>query len=215
MGFSDFFLGSQGTPGEHGIDYAADYEDYQGIRDSLNNYWQGLLGGQEPSWLTNYSNQILESQLAGLNRDYYGDPGNRSGSAFGNAMEVGAQTGVGPKAATANANKVNWDLMAKKAAAREAMNKYRMSWMGGAVNQAGSNMLGLPQGQRAFQYNVQPTAGTPGFLQYAAQGLGQGIGGALGGGLTSGLGSLFSSGGGGALSMTPNGIGAGVGGQFP
>ena len=173
MGWAeDFFMGTEGTPGEHGIDvaYIDDYADYQGIRNQLKDYWQGLMSFQEPEMFQRYTDRILDNQYSNLDRIYLGDPGNRSQSAMGLAAQAGAMTGVGPKATLANTQKVNYELAAKKAAAQQAIDNYRMRWMGDSANQAAMGMAKLPQGQRFYAegYNIQPTAGTPGFLSKAA-----------------------------------------------
>ena len=206
MGFGDFFLGSEGTPGEHGIDvaYIDEYDDAAAMRNNLVNYWQNMMSGnaQLPQGLQDYSNQILDYQMSNLNRSYMGDPGNRSGSAFGRAMEMGAQTGIGDKATMAQGQKVNYELEAKKAAAREAMNKYRMSWLGGQAANAPGQMQQLYMGARnptyaASAYNIQPQAGTEGFLSKAGGALataaGTALGGPIGGTMAGSLSSMFGN----------------------
>jgi hypothetical protein len=168
MGFGDFLFGSEGTPGEHGIDtvYYDDYDDYAGIRKSMVDYWSGIMAGQEPEWLTRYSDQLLRGQLRDINRDYLGVEGDRTDSALGLGAQIDASMGTGK---ATNINRTVQDMMAKRQAARQASASYRQSYMGNAANVAGKNLLGLPQGQRAYSsgYNIQPTAGTEGFLSKA------------------------------------------------
>lgn len=200
MGFGDFFLGSEGTAGEHGIDttYYDDYADYQGIRGSVNDYWSGIMQGEEPEWMRKYLPSVLQEQYADLNRTYLGDPGDRGNSAMGIAEQVGAQTGIGPKSTVAQTGKVNYELAAKKAAANAAMQKYRATFMGNAANQGASpqGLMGLPQGQRVFSsgYNIQPQAGTEGFLSKAGGAVAQGAGMAMGAGVAGAM-PGFGSGG--------------------
>ena len=164
----EYFMGTEGTPGEHGIDtaYFDDYGDYQGMRDQMNDYWTGAMNFEESPGMKAYSEGILENDYASLDREYMGDPGDRSGSMFGNAMEAGSISGLGGERNTGEFNKVNYELQAKKAAAKAAMNKYRMDYMGEAAMRAPEGMAKLPQGQRGemFPYKVDPVAGETGWL---------------------------------------------------
>jgi len=170
MGFmGDFFMGTEGTPGEHGIDvaYLDDYGDYEGMRDQMNDYWSGAMNFQESDAMKNFSSGILDEQYGALDRNYLGDPGNRGNSAMGLAGQIGAQAGLGPKATVAQQGKVNYELQAKKAAAKAAMDKYRMEYMGQSAMRAPEGMSRLPQGQKTAtsSYNVAPTEGQPGWLK--------------------------------------------------
>jgi hypothetical protein len=182
MGFGDFLFGSEGSPGEAGLLYAKDYGDYAGIRADLIDYAQGIMAGKEPEFFNTYIPQIERHQEQALNRYYLGDPGYRSSSAMNLAAQTGAITGVGPKATVAQQGRVANELAAKKAAAQNAMNKYRLNWMGQGQWNAQNNLLQLPQGQRAFPYQIQPQSGSPGFLQQALGAMtGIGIGNMMGG----------------------------------
>jgi hypothetical protein len=178
-----FFTGSS-TPGEHGIDtaYLDDYADYQGIRDQVRDYSMNIMGGQEPEGFANFASSIYNDEAQNLDRDYYGDPGNRSNSAFGLAAQQGAALGTGPKSTVAFQGKAFNELEARKIAARAAIQKARLAFMQQASLQAPQNLLGLAQGPRAVSspYNIQPTS-TPGFLSEVGSGLGKGLGAGIGG----------------------------------
>ena len=172
MGFMDMFMGSPGTPGEHGIDvaYIDEYDDYAGIRSNLIDYYTGIMQGQEPSYMQNYLPQIEKQQEQEYNRMYLGDPGQRQTSAFGQAAQTGAMTGVGPKATVSNQGQVGNELAAKKAAAKAAMAKYKMDWMGGAQWNATQGMASLPRNPtyEAFGWQTPGTPGSEGFLSKMA-----------------------------------------------
>lgn len=167
-GIGDFFFGSEGTPGEHGIDisYIDEYDDYAGIRGDLIDYYSGILQGREPQFFQEYLPQIEQQQEQALNRYYLGDPGNRQTSAMGLAGQTGSMAGVGPKGTVAQQGKVNYELQAKKAAAKAAMNKYRADWMGQAQFKSTEGLQRLPRNPayESASYQIQPQAGTEGFL---------------------------------------------------
>jgi hypothetical protein len=172
MGFMDFFMGSEGTPGEHGIDvfYPEEYDDYADIRKDLVNYYGGVMQGQEPAFFQSYLPGIEQQQEEALNRYYLGDPGYRGTSAMGLAEQRGAKLGVGPKATAAMGQKVDFELAAKKAAAKAAMDKYRLNWMGNAQWKATEGLQGLPRTPEYYAsgYEIQPGQGSQGLLQGAA-----------------------------------------------
>ena len=209
MGFGDFLFGSEGTPGEHGIDvaYIDDYGDYAGMRQQMGDYYSGIMQGEEPAWMKNYLPGIEQAQNQALDRAYLGEGNNMSNSAMSLAGASGAATGVGPKATMAYQGKVGQDLAAKKAEAKMQMDQLRANWMGNNSMAAAQGMNAMPQGQRysAQGYNIQPGAGSEGFLSKAAgmamssmmPGMGGmgGLGGMMGGGGAGGGGGGFMSGG--------------------
>jgi len=172
MGFGDFLFGSEGTPGEHGIDvaYIDDYGDYAGMRQQMGDYYSGIMQGEEPAWMKNYLPGIEQAQNQALDRAYLGEGNNMSNSAMSLAGASGAATGVGPKATMAYQGKVGQDLAAKKAEAKMQMDQLRANWMGNNSMAAAQGMNAMPQGQRysAQGYNIQPGAGSEGFLSKAA-----------------------------------------------
>jgi hypothetical protein len=163
------FGGSKGSSGSHGIDvaYIDEYEDYPAIRQNLIDYYTGIMQGQEPEFFQRYLPGIESEMEQSLNRYYLGDAGDRSSSAMGLAGQVGAATGVGPKATFAQQGKVANELAAKKAAAKAAMQQYRMNWMGQGQNMAQAGLSALPRAQThyAAPYNVAPGQSSPGMLQ--------------------------------------------------
>ena len=160
--FKDFFMGTDATPAEHGIDvqYIDDYADYAGIRKGLIDYWQGALQGDVPEWLTKYSDELLRGNMRGINEDYLGLPGDRSNSQLGLAGQVDASRGTGKATTT---NRTIQQMMSKKSAAREASAGYRLGSMGQIVSEANKGMLELPQGQRyaSSRFTTPGDPGTP------------------------------------------------------
>lgn len=210
MGLGDFLFGSEGTPGEHGIDYLKldEYDDYPGIREDLNQYYGGILEGKEPGFFEDYIPGIQKQEEQALDRYYLGDPGDRGNSAMGLAGQIGAQTGVGPKATFAQQGKVGNELAAKKTAARAAWDKYRVGWMGDAQFQATAGLQNQPRTPSfvASGYNIDPGAGSEGFLQGAAKAwAGGGFQGA------SNLMNLLPQGGGTTTTTTGGDFGGGAG----
>lgn len=201
-GISDALFGSKGSPGQHGIDivYPDEYDDYLGLRSNLINYYQGILQGQEPAFFSSYLPRIEEQQEQALNRYYLGEGAHRGSSAMGLAEQIGASKGIGAPATVSAQNRVANELSAKKAAARAAMDKYRLNWMGNAQNMAQQGLQNLPRAKDYYAsgYNIQPTQGGPGFLQGALE--------AWGGAGFPGMGSLgkmFGGGGGGGSFGNP------------
>jgi hypothetical protein len=179
--------GGGGSGGEHGIDtvYLDDYDDYADLRKNLISYYQNVMQGQEPDFFQRYLPGIEGEMESSLNRFYLGDQGDRSSSAMGLAGQIGAATGVGPKATFAQQGKVANELAAKKAAAKAAMQEYRMNWMGQGQWQAGEGLQGLPQGQRTFSapYSVAPQESGGGLMDLVGTFGGKMLDGWLGGGM--------------------------------
>jgi hypothetical protein len=188
----DFFMGADPVAAEHGMDttYYDDYDDIKGIRGGLVDYWQGLQSGQAPEWLTQYSDQILSSQLQGTNQDYLGFEGDRSNSAFGIARQQDAALGTGKGTGV---NRTVQQMMEKKRALREASMKFRAGSMQSEVANSSQGLLGLAgiQGPRAESaaWSTPGSEGSPGFLMDTFKNVvGAGVGGfsnAIGGGLAS------------------------------
>ena len=190
----DFLFGGKGQAGEAGLlsERLAGYGDEEALRMKVNDYWSSIMQGDQPDWMKRYLPQIQQESDQAINREYLGEGNRRSNSAMGLAGQIGAQTGVGPKATIAQQGKVNYELQAKKAAAKAAMDKYRMNFMGQNAMTAPQGMALLPQGQRTFSsaYNVAPTQGSQGFLKEAfGQVMNAGLSAATGG-LTSMLGKI-------------------------
>jgi len=220
MGIGEFFFGSEGQPGEHGIDtyIHPEYDDYQGIRNQMRDYYSGVLQGQVPEQFSNYLDTALQGDEAAFDRYYLGDPGNRSNSRMGLAGQIGAQTGAGPKATFAQQGKVGDELAAKKAAARSMMSKYKADWLGKGQWQATQGLRNMRRGPEVTTsgYQINPTAGSPGFLQNFAKGVGSGLGGGIGGIASSWIGDFLGGGGGvqGGVQPTPEQFGS-YGGTAP
>jgi hypothetical protein len=203
-GFGDFMMGTEGTPGEHGIDvaYIDDYEDYQGYRDVVGGWTKGVLSGAKEgqgAFMNEYLPGIQKQQEEAIQRYYMGEGNNRSNSVMGLAGQTGAATGVGPKATMAYQGKVGQDMGAKLTESKAAIDRYKANWMGEANFKSLDTINDMKQGQRyhAAAYNIEPTAGTEGFLSKAVSGLaGAGLSVATGGMsnmMTAGMTSMFPS----------------------
>jgi hypothetical protein len=165
-----FWTGTEGTPGAHGTDtaYLDDYKDYKGIRDQQIDYWGGAMNWDESEASKNFASSILENDYSQLEAEYLGQPGNRGNSYMGLAEQMDAQGGVDKS--FSNSRDASQQLMLKKQAARAAMNKYRMEYMGESAMRAPEGMNDMAQGPRgeAFPWQTDAVPGQQGFLQKSA-----------------------------------------------
>jgi hypothetical protein len=166
--FGDFFLGTEDKPQQNVIQKTTfdEYPEQAGIRQSVQDYWQGIMSGQEPSGFGGFATNINELENRNIERDFLGDPGNRSNSILNQYQQLGAQTGVGPKSTFAQVGKGLSEMEARKIAARAAIEKARLNFMQQASLAAPQGLLNIPRGpnQQAFPFTIPGQQGSPGYL---------------------------------------------------
>lgn len=80
--------------------------------DYISQNIERMMRGEYPSWYDKAQPVMREGMMRGLNQSMYGRPGERTG-AVQSAMDVGAQLGVGPKAAMSQTRKLYSDYLDK------------------------------------------------------------------------------------------------------
>jgi len=111
--------------------------------------------GEEAPWMKKYFPQI-EQQLKTANRQtYFGMPGNRSESIMGGAAQLGAMTGVGPKATTAYGRKFLQDYSNREAAIDSQLAQMRLSSMETAAYEYPRMAASMPQGPQSQPIQYQ------------------------------------------------------------
>ena len=122
----------------------------QGTSDYISQSIDRIRRGEEAPWMQKYFPQI-EKQLKTANRQtYFGMPGNRSESVLGGAAQLGAMTGVGPKATNAYGRKFLQDYSNREAAIDAQLAQMRLSSMEQAAYQypqLSNQMAAGPQSQ--------------------------------------------------------------------
>ena len=101
--------------------------------------------GQYPAWYDKASPVMREGMMRGLNQATYGKPGQRQGT-MQQASDMGAITGIGPKATWAQGQKVMSDYMDKSKQIDEYLTSLGVNIMQGEEQTYLQGMLNMPKG---------------------------------------------------------------------
>jgi hypothetical protein len=202
MGFADFLFGSKGTPASAQAVTLPQFSFDEPSRRASSNFLveqlQAVGRGELPQFFQNQVPLLRRGLDRGLRQTFFGQPGRRGEGLVSQAASLGALTGAGPRATTANVNKQFQNFSNQAQAIDEFIAQQ-------GVNQASQVALNFPnlinqqrQGPSAQVVTLPGQAGSQGFL---SQALGTAVGSAIGGATGnpfSALSGLFSGGGGGA-----------------
>ena len=219
--FGDFMMGTEGTPERYEW---LENRQYDWTEDAYNQIAQNALAqqdrvnqGQFSEWYGALRPQLRQGLDQGLQNTYFGAPGERQGTIQA-AQQVGAQTGVGPKATHAQVNKQLYNYGQQSSAIDQYLAQLDYQTQQQDVDRYFNQIQSLPQGPQGQFGHFAGTPGTTGFLQESAgklvdAGLAYATGGA----------SMFGGGGGSpmqassqrAISPTQTSVGGGGGFSAP
>lgn len=158
---------SPGTPGGVGTWQAPQYSWTEPSLKLLSDYstrgLQQVQEGRYPDWFSNLMPQLKEGLKRGEYESVFGIPGQRTGQMQA-ATEVGAMGGVGPKALTAQTNKVLLDWKKRNRSIDEYLAAMGMDVMQNAEQRYMEAIRTAPSGPNAQPYTY---AGTPGSTQWS------------------------------------------------
>ena len=156
------------------------------FRDKQRSLWQS--GGGDPNSLAYYRNQqnYMNKDLANT---YYGMPGDRSQSVYGQAMGAGALGGLGPRQMMAQMGKANWNYANQRNANANYIAGLQNQERMGAINQQVTGGINMNGGMGSYFKQDKPNYGMAA-LGGAAGGLGSY---AMGGGFKGGGGGAATS----------------------
>lgn len=181
MGFSDFLFGSKGTPSTVQTVTSPTFGFNEQARTQASNFLTDQLAsvgrGELPQFFENQRPLLRRGLDRNLRQSFFGQEGRRGEGAVGQALGIGAQTGLGARSAVAGTNRQLQNFTNQSQAIDEFIAKQGI----GIANQVAQNFPGqinaAPQGPPSQSFVVPGQAGTSGFLSDA---LGAGAGALLG-----------------------------------
>jgi hypothetical protein len=208
MGFSDFLFGSKGTPSTVQTVTSPTFGFNERARNISSGFLTDQLQAVGRGELPEFFQQQIPALRAGLDQGaattFFGQPGRRGEGLVSQALGIGAQTGVGPRAAVAGTNKQLQNFAQRKKDIDQFIAQQGVQ----IANQVAQNFPGqinaAPQGPPSQSFVVPGQAGTEGFLSKT---LGQATGALLGaatGNPFAALGGIFGGGGGGGNAVAGN-----------
>jgi hypothetical protein len=143
------------TPQQRPYDEANQNQLYSYGSDMLNRSKQGLA----PAYFENSVYDLRKMMSDPLYRTYYGSPGQRTGTVQ-NAFNMGAMTGLGPKASMAQGQKAMYDYSQQESAIDQYLAALKMQSMQNQETTGLSTLQGLPSNyatpQQASYANADP-----------------------------------------------------------